>query len=785
MFKHNLLIIFRNFRRSRNSFFINLVGLSTGLACVVLIYLWVNSELQVDRFHQDGDRLYQVMEHMQHAHSIETARATPEPLAKALKAEIPEVELAASATDPAWYEKFTITTGDRSLKAIGQFVSEDYFSIFSYPVLQGKWSGRNDVMISASLARRLFHTTENAIGRPFAWQLGEFKGVAGVAGVFEDVPASSSMQFDFALSAGIIRELLPQSMHWGNYNALTYVKLRKGANAAQVSKKIAGFVKTKHPGSNITLFLKPYAERYLYGTYENGQLTGGRIAYVRLFSIVAVFILLIACINFMNLSTAKASRRLKEVGIKKALGVTRRALIAQHMGEALLMAFISLLVALLLVVALMPPFNRITGKELHLALNGPIVAALLAITIVTGLVAGSYPALYLSRFNPLAILKGRLHTSFGELWTRRGLVVFQFTLSVMLMVAVMVVYKQIDYVQTQQLGYDRGNTLYFQRDGRLADNLESFMAEVRNIPGVTAVSGMDDIVVGTHSFTEGLHWPGRKPDEIIKFENVTVGLGAMELLGLQMAEGRMFSKDFPTDSNALILNEAGVKVMGLRHPVGKTVNLWGQDRQVIGVVKDYHFESFHKAVAPLFLKISNRGVTNILVKIAPGKERETVARLEQFYTRYNPGYTFEYKFLDAAYNALYDAEKRVSILSGYFAGLAILISCLGLVGLAAFTAERRWKEIGIRKVLGASAANIVALLSGDFVKLVLAAIVIACPIAWYAMHAWLNGFAYRIQLQWWMFAVAALAAICIALLSVSLQAVKAAVMDPAKSLRSE
>ncbi|RPE07985.1 FtsX-like permease family protein [Chitinophaga lutea] len=785
MFKHNLLIIFRNFRRFKGSFFINLAGLSTGLACVLLIYLWVDDELHVDKFHQNDEQVYQVMQNMQLADHIETVDASPFPLAEALKAEMPEVEQTAMCTNPAWLDKFSITADGLTIKAGGIFASPEFFSVFTYPVLQGKMAGSNDVMVSASLARKLYKTENEAMGKPFPWELGRVKGNARIAGIFKDVPANSSMQFELVLSAGFIKEFMPNNLHWGNYNILTFAQLRPGTDVAAFNKKIAGFIRTKRSDSNITLFLKKYSDAYLYGKYENGAAVGGRIAYVRLFSIIAVFILLIACINFMNLSTAKASRRLKEVGIKKALGVSRRSLIWQHMCEALMMTFISLFVALLLAAMLTGPFNRITGKELHLVPGVRLVASLLGITLVTGLLAGSYPALYLSRFNPLTVLKGRLQTSFGEVWTRKGLVVFQFAMSVILIVAVTVVYKQIDFVQTRQLGYDRSNVLYFQRDGKAGENAAAFMARIKQLPGVQDASSMEDIIVGQHSFTEGLDWPGRKKDEIIKFENVTLSFGAMEVLGMQMAEGRMFSTTHPTDSFALILNEAGVKAIGLKDPVGKTVKLWGTERKVIGVVKDFHFESFHKAVEPVFLKIGTTECTNMLVKIAPGREKQAIAGLERLYREFNPGYTFEYRFMDASYQSLYDAEKRVSALSGYFAGLAILISCLGLFGLAAFTAERRWKEIGIRKVLGASVTNIVTMLSGDFIKLVLISIVIACPVAWYAMHTWLSGFAYRIDLQWWMFALAGLAAICIALMSVGVQSVKAALMNPVKTLHAD
>ncbi|CAN5152180.1 hypothetical protein BH23BAC1_BH23BAC1_41270 [soil metagenome] len=480
----------------------------------------------------------------------------------------------------------------------------------------------------------------------------------------------------------------------------------------------------------------------------------------------------------MNLSTAKASRRVKEVGIKKAIGAGRTELIFQYMGESLIMAFLSLSVAVILVGLLLPQFNMITGKQLSISITLPLALSFLMITVISGLVAGSYPALYLSGFNPVTVLKGKLNSSVGELWARKGLVVFQFALSVILILSVWVVYQQIEYVQNENLGYNKDNVISLPLEGKVAENPETFLEEVKRVPGVANASTMQANIIGVTSGTTGLNWPGKNPDDVINFRNFSVGFDMIETLGMEIKSGRSFSRDFKSDSAAIILNEAAIEVIGLDDPVGSIINLWGQDRQIIGVVKDFHFESLHEEVKPLFIKLEANIMLNAAIKIEAGKERETLARLQDFYQSFNPGYTFDYKFIDAEYKALYEAEQRVSTLSKYFAGLAIIISCLGLFGLAAFTAERRLKEIGIRKILGSSNLGIIRLLSGDFTKMVLLAVAIALPLSYFIVTTWLSTFEYSIKLEWWYFPAAGLIALFIAWFTVGLQTVKAARVNP-------
>lgn len=787
MLRHNLLISYRNFLRYKSSFFINLTGLSTGLACTVLIFLWVADELAVDQFHANADRLYQVVENVNQDNRIITRVSTAAPMAEALAAEMPEVELAVTTT-LEWVREGVLSVEPVDVKAKGLYASRDFFRMFSFPLLEGNpaqvLSDKKNIVISEAVAIRLFGTTQNLVGKTV--QL-EHKKQYQVSGLMKDVPRNSSAQFEYVLTFEDFKDDNEWTASWFNTAPQTHVLLKPGADAEAFSKKIGDLVKVKTEGkaNHRTPFVRRFDKAYLYNRYENGVLAGGRMDYVRLFSIIAVFILLIACINFMNLSTARASRRLKEVGVKKVVGARQSNLIAQYLSESILISFFSLGVGLLMVWLLLPQFNLITGKQLTLNFSPAFSFALVAIAGMTGLAAGSYPALYLSRFKPVTVLKGKLTNFMGEVWARKGLVVFQFSLSIILIVSVWVVYEQLDYIQTKNLGYDRENVLIITREGAVMDKHEVFMEELKKIPGVIAASATGHDMTGHNGGTYGVEWPGKDPEDRTEFERMTVDYGMIELLGMRMKEGRSFSREFGADTSNIIFNEAAIEYMGMTDPLGKKVKLWGEDREIVGVVKNFNFESFHERVKPAFFFLNARNTGNIMVKIGKGKERETIANIETFYKTFNPGFPLSYRFLDADYQALYAAEQRVATLSKYFAALAVLISCLGLFGLAAFTTERRTKEIGIRKILGSTNAGIVYLISGEFTRMVLTAIVIALPASYFFAQLWLENFVFRIDLQWWFFICSGLAALLIAWLTVGLHTIKAAAVNPAKCLRNE
>ena len=792
MLKHFYLIIYRSFIRFKSTFLINLIGLSTGLACTLLIYLWVSDELNFDKFHEKDNRLYQVMANHHNADRIITHEATPDLLANALAEELPEIEYATAVFSMQLVGQPVLSIKDKNIKATGQFASKDFFKIFSYKLIHGNnnqvLSDKKSIVISRQLALKLFNTTKNIIGKTLEWQWVNTNEPVVISGVFEGTPPNSSKQFDFVLSFLAWTDFsnkVGRSINWDNHAPSTYLVLRKGTDIEHFNKKIAGFIKSKYENSIVTLFTRKYSDGYLYGKYENGMLAGGRIEYVRIFSAIAIFILIIACINFMNLYTAKVGSRLKEVGIKKTLGASRKSLILQYMGESTTMAVLSLLTAILIVELFLPKFNEITGKTLTLFNDVNILLFFPVIALFTGILSGSYPALYLSRFNPVKILKGKTSNSFSELLARKGLVVFQFMLSIIFIISVLVVYKQLEFIQTKNPGYEKDNIIYFEKEGKAVANQESFLAEVKKIPGVVNASIIGSTIVGSQSTTGGVGWEGKSPGETIYFEDVSVGYDMLETLGIEMKEGRTFSKEFGSENSKIIFNEAAINVMGLKDPIGKTVYHWSGNKEIIGVIKNFHFESLHEIVKPLLFRMRPEHTTKFMVKIETGKEKETIEMLQDFYKTYNPGYTFDFKLLDEDYQAQYSAEKRVETLSKYFAGLAIIISCLGLFGLAAFTSEKRTKEMGIRKALGANTNGLVFLLSKDFMYLILVSILIASPVAWYITKNWLQDFAYRIDLSWWMFVIPGGMALLIALLTVSYQTIKAATANPVKSLRYE
>ena len=802
MFKHNFLIIFRSLKRNQSSFFINLVGLSTGLACALLIYLWVNDELHVNTFNENNDRLFQVMQNSPDGSEIQTTEVTPGILASSLAEEIPEVEYATSVVPASWFsEKGILKVDETKIKLDAQYVGKDYFKIFTIPFIAGNedyaLKDKNGIVISEKLAQQLFGNTSDFIGKTVQWNQDAMNGTYQITGVFKDLPAEATEKFDLLINYDVFFDSHPWMKDWGNSDPSTFVLLKSGTSVAALNSKIKDFIQSKNPNSESNLFAQKYSDRYLFGHYENGAPTGGRIEYVRLFSIIALFILLIACINFMNLSTDKASKRFKEVGVKKVVGANRTTLILQYLGESILITFISLVLSVALVVLLLPKFNEITGKHLVLSFGNQELFILLAVMLITGFVAGSYPALYISGFKPVEILKGKLHGAVAEFLARKGLVIFQFVISVTLIVSVLIVYKQIEFVQSKNLGYNRENVIHFNAEinpentddffaygGKLQKDMETFVAEAKKIPGVISVASFNHDLTGNHGGIQGVDWKDGDSDNKMHFSNLEVGYNFIETLGIQMAQGRSFSNSLSNETSKVILNEEAVKQMGLKDPVGKTIKIWGQEKQIIGVTKNFNFESLFESVKPCIIQLEPRAF-NIMVKMSAAGQKETIAQLGKLFHERNPGLAFDYKFVDDDYQSLYVAEKRVSILSRYFAGIAILISCLGLFGLATFSAEKRTKEISIRKILGAGEFGIVQLLSNEFTRIVSIAILIAMPASWMIMHKWLENFAYKTTLSWWIFVLAGIMALGIAMLTVSWQSWRAATRNPVEALRYE
>ncbi|PHN05277.1 ABC transporter permease [Flavilitoribacter nigricans] len=784
MLRHNLLISWRGFMRHKSSFFINLTGLSTGLACVFLICLWVYDEIRIDKFLEHDEQIYQVLQTVDSPTGRETIEATPGPLAGALEDEIPEIQFAVSVI-PATFNvgKGVIAVEDNRLKAAGQYASPDFFRVFPYPLLQGNseelFTQKNHVVISEALAVNLFQNPENALGKTLDWQTESISGSCVVSGVFADLPATATDQFDLVLNYDWYLEYFPQE-NWANSSPRSFVRLQENVPADPLRSKVSAFLDSKIEDSNATLSLQRYSDRYLYNRYENGQVAGGRIEYVRLFLIIALFILVIACVNFMNLSTAKASTKVKEVGVKKVVGAGRGQLVLQYLSESMLVAFLSFLVALLLIVLFIPQFNKLTGKALQLGLAPGLLLGLLGITLLTGLLAGTYPAFFLSGHRAVAVLKGRVRASVGELWVRKGLILFQFAISTLLIVSVIVVYRQIDFIQSgTQLGYNRDHVIYFDVEQPGA----SFTDDLKRIPGVTSVGGGNLKAGKQLGGTNAIDWEGKSPDNQTFFSTFWLGYGLLETLDIQMVDGQPFSESFGSPDQ-VILNEEAVRQMGLKEPMNKRILVNGDERQIVGVVEDFHFESFYETVKPCVLLLAPlEYAPRLSLKIQAGLEQETIAQVRSVYEAYYPGLVFDFKFMDEDYQQLYISERRVAVLSRYFAALAIIISCLGLLGLAMFAADRRRKEIGIRKVLGASVFGVIKILTGDFTKVVALAIVVALPISYWLAANWLNRFHLHIDLEWWYFLLPAILVMTIAWLTIGLQTLRAARVDPVRCLK--
>ena len=803
MFKSLFTIAWRNLLKHRLFSFLNILGLSTGLASALLIWLWVHDEMQMGRFNKKDDQLYQVMLNQATSQGITTGENTPGLLSSALKNEIPEIEYAVSTIHPGGLTnaKGVISNKQKILEATSLFAGKELFDVFSYELLKGDktklLTEPDAVVVSDEMAVRLFGDINNAIGKSIDWNISGFSGLYIVRGIFKKPPPNALDQFDLIFSYEQYLAKNPKLLNWRNYDPQTYVIVRNGTNTQILSDKISGFIKQQDQQSKADLFLQKYSDRYLHNQFENGSASGGRIEYVKLFSAIGIFILLIACINFMNLSTARATGRLKEVSIKKVVGAGRTTLALQFLLESLFMASLSLIFAILWVIFLIDPFNELTGKQISLYPDKQLFFSILSVVLITGLIAGSYPSLYISGFRPIPGLKGTTGDSGGGVSIRKALIVFQFTMSAIFIVAVLVVYQQMQYIQTKNLGYNRDNILYFEKGGLVSDNkedykpggryekeLERLLLDIKNTEGVTSAANFRHDITNRQGGTTSVTWPGKLPGDEINFTDIAAGYGFLETLGIKIKEGRSFSMNFINEKSKIIINEAAVKAMGLSNPVGKVINVWGDDKEIIGVVNNFHFESLYENLKPCFFDFTfNNRASKIMVKLKAGQEKTTITRLEDLYQKYNPGFSFEFRFMDQDYQSVYAAEKIVSVMSEYFAILSIVISCLGLFGLAAFTAEKRKKEIGIRKIIGANLGTLILLLSQDFLKLVMIAVVIAMPVAWILSHQWLAGFAYHISLTPGIFLLSFGLIFFISIVTIAYQTIRAATDNPIKSLR--
>lgn len=786
MLKSYFTVAWRSLRNNKAFSLINIFGLALGMACSLLIFLWVRDERSKDNFETNGHPLYRIIQKTISASSIDAGPNAPGPLAAELRRIIPDIQY---ATPFAEGNGKLFRVGDKLLRQNGGYADSDYFNVFPFPLLQGTPATalRSPVSLALSnqMAISLFGSAAAAMGQTIRYN--NTKELT-VTAVFADLPDNVSQPFDFLVNWPTFREENSWSNDWGTVGPHTTFTLKPGASPDHVRARIRHFLDQyrKDPNYTFELDIQPYSDSWLHSEFKNGVASGGRIVYVNLFSLVAVFILLIACINFMNLATARSSRRAKEIGVRKVAGAGRGSLIRQFIGEALFVTLLATLLALLIVYSTMPWFSQLTGKHMSLPFSLTFWLELAALILVTGLVAGSYPALFLSSFQPIKVLKGAFRSGNRINLIRQGLVVFQFVLSIAFIAATIIITRQVDYVQHANLGFDRSHLLYIPFEGTLAKNYDLFKQQALDIPGVTGVSRITEAPTSINFNTAGVDWQGKDPHASPMFIVAAAGYDFVPTLQLKLAQGRDFSKAFPTDSSGYLVNESAIKLFHYKNPVGMPLSLWGKKGHIVGVLKDFHFASLHDQIQPLVLALDDHlDFGTLLISTRTGDMRTVLSRLQSLCHDLNPQFPFSYSFSDEQYQRQYENEAIISRLSDSFAVLAIIISCLGLLGLALFTAEQRAKEIGIRKVLGASAKGVVGLLSGQFLRLVLIAILIATPLTWWGMNIWLQNFAYRITISWWMFAATGGIAVVIAMLTVSVQAVKAALANPVRSLRAE
>jgi len=790
MIRNYFRTVIRHIRNHKAFSAINIIGLALGMTCSLLILLWVQDQRGVDAFHGHNRNLYYVYERYIMQGKPEGWYWTQGPLAAALKKEAPEI---VQATPFSWSRTNTFRAGGKVVKEDGYAADEDFFAMFSYPLLEGTAADAlktpNSLAISRKMAVELFGSPSAAIGKTIRY---EDKKDFAVSAVFEDLPHKVSSPFNYIMSwKAYVEDDNEWARYWGSTDPRTVILLRPDADPAAVEKKIAHLIDKYHPeekSMKAELALQRFDEYYLQSIMKNGRPAGGRIEYVRLFSLVALFILLIACINFMNLTTARSIRRSKEVGVRKVVGAGRWALIRQFIAEAICLASLSSVLALILTTLLLPAFCRLTETYITMPFgSGVFWFGLLGLTLLTGFLSGTYPAFFLSSFQPLRVLKGVLPAGGGAAGFRKALVVFQFTLSIVLILSTILISRQVTFLQKANTGYDRENLVYIPIEGRLAQQLDVFTAAASRIPGISGVTMLSDNPTQMDNGTLSVGWPGKDPNEHMRFIADGIGPGYMKTMKIHLLAGRDFSPAYPTDTTGCILNETALKLMGYKvdDAVGKTVFSGEQTLHIVGVAADFHIRSLHDPIQPLILFPGRKDFSNILVRVQEGKTGSVLAGIQELCHQLNPAFPFTYKFSDQEYAALYKSDEVTGRLSLLFAGLAIFISCLGLLGLSIFTAEQRTREIGIRKVLGASIRSLLRLLVQDLLGLVVISFIIAAPLGWWAIHGWLQNFAYRTDIPWWIFAAAGFLALLIALATILTQALQAASRNPIKSLRTE
>ncbi|MBE7177999.1 MAG: ABC transporter permease [Mucilaginibacter polytrichastri] len=785
MLKNYLKIAWRNLLRNRVFSLINVAGLAIGMAAFILIGTWIADELQYDRFHENGPTLYKVYNRIKGADNTSVFDITSGPLAKSLKTEFPEVKYASRIY---WSIDHLFSFGDKSLKAKGNEVDKDFLKMFSFPLIKGNKEHALDqvrgIILTETLARKLFGD-EDPINKLVKL---DTRDSYTVTGVMKDLPGNTTFDFEYLTSLEA-NQANYGGAEWGNNTFYTYVQLQPNASAEKVNRKIRDQIRRHVTDANMEIFLYPISKWHLYSRFENGEAVGGKIEIVRLLLIVASLILGIACINFMNLSTAQGQKRAREVGVRKVIGASKASLIRQFLAESVLIAFFAGILALLVVQCCLPYFNEFTGKKMHIAYGQPLFwLAAISCILITGLLAGSYPAFFLSAFRPVTVLKGKFLVVKQAVNPRKALVVIQFCIAIVLIICTLVIVRQIRHVQDRDTGYSINNLVEVPVEGDIEKNYDLIKQELLSKGVITAMSRTGWSVTLDAAQSAGYSWAGM--DESMKKRSysrfVTTG-DFVKTMGLKLVEGRDIDIDrYPGDTASMLLNTTALREMNIKDPVGKTIDWNGQKITIVGVFRDFIIGSPYEHVNAMLLMSRKSWMLNTVLRFNPANGMAKNMRIAgEVFKKYNPSYPFTYNFVDQEYAKKFSDQQQTASLAGLFAGLTIFISCMGLFGLAMHTAANRIKEIGVRKVLGASVLSITNMLTSEFVLLVVIAIFIAVPVSWYLMHKWLLDFTYRITLGFSPFLLAGCMAVLIAVFTISFQAVKAALANPVKSLRSE
>ena len=791
MIRNYIKTAIRSLTQNKAFSFLNIFGLAIGISCAAFIFLWVEDEVNFDAVNVKKDRLYQVWENQKYDTYTFTESSTPGLMGPAMLAELPGVANTCRMTEGGTTLLFS--QGDKSVYATGVYAEASIFNMFTLPFVEGNatsaFSQLRSVVITQKTAKKFFGNEKNIIGKNIRV---DKKQDYVVSGVIKDMPANTSIQFEWVMPYKIFFDQSPWLKSWGNQATNTYVELKPGVDPQTVNKQLYNYIQKREPTALGHAFLYAMNDWHLYNEFKDGKMTGGgQIEYVHLFSVIAWIILLIACINFMNLATARSEKRAREVGVRKVLGATKNSLVFQFIGEAVFMALVAAFIAVIILMLLLPAFNLLVQKQLTLGLGNPYhIIGLILIAIICGVVAGSYPSLYLSSIRPVAVLKGlKLKDSWASL-VRKGLVVLQFSASVTLIISTVIIYQQIQHVKSRQLGFNKNNLIEIGLQGDMARNYTPIRQDLLNTGYIDNVALADHSIIYGGNNTQGMTWEGKPAGSKVLISQRYVTPDFMATSGLKILEGRNLTvSDTVTKPIRMVITQSMEKLMGKGSAVGKTMHYEGDTTMatIVGVVNDYVYGNMYTKPDPvMFFSVTPQNSSVMYIRIKPGNDiPKAIDIIQTTMKRYNPGYPFDYRFVDDQFNNMFQTEMLASKLSRLFASLAILISCLGLFGLAAYTAERRTKEIGIRKVLGASVASVTTLLSKDFLMLVIISCLIAFPVAYYKMATWLKAYEYHINIQWWVFAAAGLVAIIIALATISFQSIKAALANPVKSLRSE